>query len=84
MPKNLKAKGGISELVIRALKEIGNGEEVVTIKKEQIIELLKKRTRIIFGMISSWPQSGFVTLWNRRYINDPLVNSRRRKKESSI
>lgn len=44
VPKNLKAKGGISELVIQALKEIGNGK-VRDHQKEKIIELLKKENR---------------------------------------
>lgn len=41
VPKNLKAKGEISSLVILALKEIGNGN-VTEQQKEKIIELLKK------------------------------------------
>ena len=44
VPKNLKAKGEISELVIQALKEIGNGK-VRDPQKEKIIELLKKEDR---------------------------------------
>ena len=44
VPKNLKAKGGISELVIQALKEIGNGK-VRDHQKEKIIELLKKEDK---------------------------------------
>lgn len=41
VPKNLKAKGEISSLVIQALKEIGNGN-VTEQQKEKITELLKK------------------------------------------
>ena len=41
VPKNLKAKGEISSLVIQALKEIGNGN-VTEQQKEKINELLKK------------------------------------------
>lgn len=41
VPKNLKAKGDISSLVIQALKEIGNGN-VTEQQKEKITELLKK------------------------------------------
>lgn len=41
VPKNLKAKGEISSLVIQALKEIGNGN-VTEQQKEKIMELLKK------------------------------------------
>ena len=41
VPKNLKAKGEISSLVIQALKEIGNGN-VTDRQKERIHELLKK------------------------------------------
>lgn len=41
VPKNLKAKGEISSLVIQALKEIGNGN-VTDQKKRKILELLKK------------------------------------------
>lgn len=40
-PKNLKAKGEISSLVIQALKEIGKGN-VTEQQKEKIKELLKK------------------------------------------
>lgn len=40
VPKNLKAKGEISSLVIQALKEIGNGN-VTEQQKEKIHELLK-------------------------------------------
>ncbi|MDR9416569.1 MAG: DUF6088 family protein [Gracilimonas sp.] len=41
VPRNLKAKGEISSLVIQALKEIGNGN-VTEQQKEKITELLKK------------------------------------------
>lgn len=41
VPKNLKAKGEISSLVIQALKEIGNGNVTVQ-QKEKINELLGK------------------------------------------
>ncbi|MCH2451320.1 MAG: type IV toxin-antitoxin system AbiEi family antitoxin domain-containing protein [Gracilimonas sp.] len=41
VPKNLKAKGEISSLVIQALKEIGKGN-VSEHQKEKITELLKK------------------------------------------
>ena len=41
VPKNLKAKGEISSLVIQALKEIGKGN-VTEQQKEKITELLKK------------------------------------------
>lgn len=41
VPKNLKAKGEISSLVIQALKEIGK-ENVTEQQKEKITELLKK------------------------------------------
>lgn len=40
-PKNLKAKGEISSLVIQALKEIGKGN-ITEQQKEKIIDLLKK------------------------------------------
>lgn len=40
-PKNLLAKGGISRLVIQALKEIGNGR-VTEEEKQKILELLKQ------------------------------------------
>lgn len=41
VPKNLKAKGEISSLVIQALKEIGNGN-VTEQQNEKIQEILKK------------------------------------------
>jgi hypothetical protein len=41
VPKNLKAKGEISSLVIQALKEIGKGN-VSEQQKEKITEILKK------------------------------------------
>ncbi|TVR19683.1 MAG: hypothetical protein EA391_00235 [Balneolaceae bacterium] len=41
VPKNLKAKGEISSLVIQTLKEIGNGN-VTEQQKEKINELLEK------------------------------------------
>lgn len=41
VPKNLKAKGEISSLVIQALKEIGKGN-VSEQQKEKILQLLKK------------------------------------------
>lgn len=41
VPKNLKAKGEISSLIIQALKEIGNGN-VTEQQKEMVRELLKK------------------------------------------
>lgn len=40
-PKNLLAKGGISRLVIQALKEIGNGK-VTAAEEQKILSLLKK------------------------------------------
>lgn len=43
VPKNLKAKGEISSLVIQALKEIGKGN-ISEQQKEKITELLKKET----------------------------------------
>lgn len=40
-PKNLMAKGKISQLVIQALKEIGNGK-VTAVEEQKILDVLKK------------------------------------------
>lgn len=40
-PKNLLAKGKISQLVIQALKEIGNGK-VTEVEEQKILNLLRK------------------------------------------
>lgn len=66
VPKNLKAKGEISSLVIQALKEIGNGN-VTEQQKEKIHELLKnEKVEHLKHDIKLAP------VWNRKILEQNL------------